>query len=61
MDSLVLLFVFTEGKRKKKWVHKLKMGLLVLLPVTVYSNEAVLTVLEINQDGREDSEGLQGK
>lgn len=50
-----------EKKKRKKWVHKLKTGVFVLLPVTIYSSDTVLAVLEINQEKREDGEGLQGK
>lgn len=48
LGSLCLLFVFTQGKKKekKKWVHKLQMGLFVLLPVAMYSSDITLTVLE---------------
>lgn len=62
LGSLCLLFVFTQGKKKekKKWVHKLRMGLFVLLPVATYSSDTALTVLEINQEEREDSKGLRG-
>lgn len=39
-----------EGKEKKKLVHKLK--IFVLLPVATHNSDAVLTVLQINQEAQ---------
>lgn len=55
-----IVCVYSRGKKKRKWVHKVETGLFVLLPVAIYSSDTALTVLEINQEEREDSEGLDG-